>query len=141
MNDKEIMDQIKEHEGYREEVYVDSVGIPTAGYGHAFLKGSRIPAIVADILFEEDFKAAKIDFEMLVNRCDLGHLSEVRRGVLIDMLFNMGMTRVLKFKKMLAAISNREWGKAANEMLDSKWAGQVGKRSTYLAEKMRKGGK
>jgi lysozyme len=139
MTEKEIMDLIKKHEGYREEVYFDSVGIPTAGYGHAFLKGSKIPAVVADILFEEDFKTAKIDCEILVNREGLGSLSAARRCVLINMLFNMGLTRVSKFKKMLAAISNRSWGLAADEMLDSKWARQVGHRAEELAEMMRNG--
>jgi lysozyme len=136
MNDKEIMDLIKEHEGYREEVYFDSVGVPTAGYGHAFLEGSRIPAVVADILFEEDFKTAKIDYEMLANRHEL-ELDNDRRGVIINMLFNMGIVRVQKFKKMLAALSVKDWDRAADEMLDSKWARQVGKRATHLAKIMR----
>jgi len=138
MNDKEIMDMIKSHEGYREKVYFDSVGVPTGGYGHAFLEGSRIPGIVADILFEEDYKSAMSDYEILAKRHGL-ELNNVRRGVIIDMLFNMGIVRVHKFRKMLLALSIGDWSKAALEMLDSKWARQVGNRSTYLAELMRKG--
>lgn len=138
MNEKEIMDMIKRHEGYRDRVYIDSVGVPTAGYGHAFLQGSPVPAVVCDILFEEDFKAAKIDYEMLANRNDL-ELSPVRRAVILNMLFNMGLAKVMKFKKMLTALQNHAWGLAADEMLDSKWAKQVGHRSEELAEMMRNG--
>jgi lysozyme len=137
-NDKEIKEEIKKHEGYRETVYMDSVGIPTGGYGHAFLDGSKLPALVCEMLFEQDYNIAKQDYEFLANREGLD-LDPVRRGVLINMLFNMGINRVSKFKKMMAALSNKAWGLAADEMLDSKWARQVGKRATYLAERMRNG--
>jgi lysozyme len=93
---------------------------------------------VADILFEEDFRTAKLDYEMLANRYAFS-LNNTRRGVLINMLFNMGLPKVMKFKKMLAAISDSAWNRASAEMLNSKWARQVGKRSTYLAGLMRKG--
>lgn len=139
MNDeKTLKEEIKHHEGYRENVYVDTVGIPTGGYGHAFLNGSPLPAIVCDLLFEQDFGIAKQDYAFLALREGLD-LDPVRQGVIINMLFNMGIVRVQKFRKMLMALSNKEWDRAADEMLDSKWAGQVGKRSTYLAEKMRNG--
>jgi lysozyme len=137
-DEKKLKDEIKHHEGYREKVYIDSVGVPTGGYGHAFLNGSRLPAIVCEMLFEQDFNIAKQDYEFLANRHGLD-LDPVRRGVIINLLFNMGIVRVQKFVKMLAALSNKAWGLAADEMLDSKWAKQVGKRSTYLAEKMRNG--
>ncbi len=126
------------HEGYRDHVYIDSVGIPTGGYGHAFLDGSPLPPVVCAILFEEDFKIARKDYEILANRNNL-NLNSVRRGVLVNMLFNMGLTRVSKFKKMLSALSIRDWDRAADEMLDSKWARQVGSRATHLADLMRKG--
>ena len=140
MNDLEIKSMIKSHEGYREKVYIDSVGVPTGGYGHAFLDGSPLPSVVCELLFEQDFNTAVRDYEILANREGLD-LNRVRRAILIDMLFNMGLGRVMGFKRMLTALANQAWGLAADEMLDSKWARQVGKRSTYLAELMRKGGK
>lgn len=138
MNDKEVMDQIKRHEGYRETVYYDSVGVPTVGYGHALLEGSRVPAIVADILFEQDFNDAVKDYTILTNRWGLD-LNPVRRCVIIDMLFNLGMARLAKFQKFLGALQEKNYDKAADEMLDSKWATQVGKRADELAKKMREG--
>lgn len=139
MNDKEIMDEIKRHEGYSDTVYFDSIGVPTVGYGHALLQGSKIPAVVADLLFEQDFNIAKGDYELLANRWGLD-LDPVRRGILINMLFNMGMARVSKFKKMLTALQSKDYSRAADEMLDSRWATQVGKRADELANTMKYGG-
>lgn len=138
MNEEQLKNMIKRHEGFRDHVYIDSVGIPTGGYGHAFLNRSPLPQEVCDILFEWDFKIAQKDCQILIDRHGL-ELNDVRRAVLTDMLFNMGIVRVSGFKKMLSAMASGFWGIAANEMLDSKWARQVGKRSTYLAELMRKG--
>jgi len=138
MDDKELSDEIKKHEGFRDTVYIDSVGVPTVGYGHALHEGSRIPHLVADLLFEQDFNDAKKDYEILANREGLC-LTPLRRGVLINMLFNMGLRRVMGFKKMLAALQADNWDEAAKQMLDSKWAHQVGPRAKDLAEKMRRG--
>jgi len=138
MNDKELADDIKKHEGFRDTVYLDTVGVATVGYGHALHEGSRIPHLVADLLFEQDFNDAKKDYEILANREGLC-LTPLRKGVLINMLFNMGLRRVMGFKKMLAALQADNWGEAATQMLDSKWAHQVGPRAKDLAEKMRRG--
>ena len=132
------MEQIKRHEGYRDTVYYDSVGVPTVGYGHALLEGSRVPAVVADILFEQDFNDAVKDYTILANRWGL-ELNPVRRGVMLDMLFNLGVSRLVKFQKFLTALQVKNYDKAADEMLDSKWATQVGKRAEKLSEMMRRG--
>ena len=138
MNDNLIRDGIKRHEGYSDTVYIDSVGVPTVGYGHALLQGSKIPHVVAELLFDQDFDIAVKDYEILTLRWSI-NLEPVRRGVLINMLFNMGMSRVSKFQKMLTALQAGDYDKAADEMLDSRWATQVGKRADELANTMRKG--
>lgn len=66
-------------------------------------------------------------------------LSEKRQEVLINMCFNLGINRLLKFKRMFAAIDRADYPEAGREMLDSRWARQVGNRSKELAEKMRDG--
>lgn len=138
MKDKDVKEMIKRHEGYREKVYMDSVGVPTGGYGHAFLDGSPLPALVCELLFEQDYATAVKDYEILANREGLD-LDNTRRAVLINMLFNMGIVRVSKFKKMLSALATKQWGLAADEMLNSKWASQVGHRAKELSDIMRKG--
>lgn len=68
------------------------------------------------------------------------NLSMVRKIVLVDMAYNLGTSRFLKFEKMLAALELRDYKLAAAEMLDSKWARKdVGARAVRLAEMMRTG--
>ena len=55
------------------------------------------------------------------------------------MMFNLGKTRLSKFVKMRDAIEDHDYNRAAKEMLDSKWADQVGNRAVELAELMRGG--
>jgi len=69
----------------------------------------------------------------------LAELSEVRIGVSIKMNFNLGITRLLKFVKMFEALEQHDYDTAAEEMLDSLWASQVGNRAIELSEMMKKG--
>lgn len=66
-------------------------------------------------------------------------LNDKRYEVLVNMCFNLGINRLLKFKRMFAALDMTDYPEAAREMLDSRWARQVGNRSKELAEKMRDG--
>lgn len=66
-------------------------------------------------------------------------LNEVRQNVLINMSFNMGIRGVLGFKKMLHAAMLGDFEEAARQMLDSKWARQVGQRAVRLSEEMKTG--
>ncbi|WP_346839811.1 glycoside hydrolase family protein [Microbulbifer sp. SAOS-129_SWC] len=66
-------------------------------------------------------------------------LSGVRQRVIANMVFNLGLGRFLGFRKMLAALEVCDWAEAAAQMLDSKWARQVGARAERLAEMMREG--
>lgn len=61
------------------------------------------------------------------------NLPTARQDVLISMVFNMGLTRLLGFKKMLKALEDRDYKEASKQMLDSKWKKQVGNRATELA--------
>jgi len=65
--------------------------------------------------------------------------NECRQNVLIELCFNIGINRLLGFKKMLAALQKNDYATAAAEMLDSKWAKQVGQRSATMANMMRTG--
>ena len=134
MTDDEIKEMIQRHEGYRPYVYYDSLGFPTAGYGHAFLPNSPISHSVAVALFEDDFCRAKKDYDKL--KLDL---DPVRRGVVLDMLFNLGLPRFRGFSKTIVALSQGNYEVAADEMLQSLWATQVKSRANRLAKMMREG--
>ena len=131
MQEREL---IREHEGYSEEVYFDTVGVPTGGYGHAFLPGSKLPQNIWEDIFQYDYSIAVHDYYSL----DL-NLDPVRRAVVVNMLFNLGLPKLLKFKNTLAAIRQGDYELAARGMLNSKWARQVGRRAKELAEMMRTG--
>jgi len=136
MNEYEIKEMIHRHEGFRPYVYYDTLGFPTGGYGHAFLDRSPISHNVAVLLFDEDFDRVKKDYEKL--RFDL---DPVRRAVIIDMLFNLGLTRFRAFRRMIYALEHKQYDTAADEMLDSKWALQVKSRAFRLAQMMKTGEK
>jgi lysozyme len=131
MQEREL---IRKHEGYREGVYYDTVGVPTGGYGHAFLPGSKLPKDTWEQIFLYDYNLAVSDYYYL----DLD-LDPVRRAVMVDMLFNLGLPKLLKFKNTLAAIRQGDYERAARAMLNSKWARQVKSRAKQLSEMMRTG--
>ena len=138
MTDEEIKLMIQKHEGYRDRVYIDSVGVPTVGFGHALHVGSKISHKLAELLFEQDFHGVLQDYEILIKNNRIS-VDGVRRAVLIDMLFNMGLIKLSKFKKMLRAIREKRYNDAAWHMLDSKYARQVGYRAKKLAKMLKTG--
>ena len=143
-----LMDQIKEdlvrHEGYVTEIYLCSENYPTFGIGHMVTENDMehtwpvgTPVTDERILqvFHDDCKVAIADAELLVNNLS-DHPDFVSR-VLVNMAFNIGRPRLSKFKNMLAAIEAKDYNLAADEMIDSKWYHQVGRRSQELVEIMR----
>ncbi len=143
-----LMDQIKEdlvrHEGYVTEIYLCSENYPTFGIGHMVTENDMehtwpvgTPVTDERILqvFHDDCKVAIADAELLINNLS-DHPDFVSR-VLVNMAFNIGRPRLSKFKNMLAAIEAKDYNRAADEMIDSKWYHQVGRRSQELVEMMR----
>jgi len=130
---KDIQNQLKMHEGFRKYPYRDSEGYMTIGYGWN-LEAKGLPRDIALILLKREIKRIKKELD----RYDWYlALSPVRRKVIIDMSYNLGVDGMLGFKKMVAAIKEKDYEKAADEMLDSLWADQVGERADRLAKMMR----
>lgn len=128
-------DLIKKHEGYRDRIYLDTVGVPTGGYGHAFLQGSHLPHYIWEKVFWFDHYNAVQDYEAIGFK-----LNAPRKAAVVNMLFNLGITKFKKFKNMIAAIRAGDWETASREMLNSKWACQVGPaRSEELAKMLKTG--
>lgn len=136
MNYDDYVNQIKRHEGFRGKVYIDSAGVPTGGWGHAFLPGSPVPIEVAQRLLWHDLKNVSDEYHTLSFPFAR---DSVRAYTIQNMLFNLGLAKLLKFKKFLAAVHQRDWNRAAFEMLNSRWALQVGNRADELAAQMHSG--
>ena len=145
--------QLTRHEGFRAKPYYCTAKKLTVGYGrnlddneltsdekimldvhcdlkypdHAITKQQAVVLLVADI--------KKIEVE-LNRRRFFKKLDEPRKGVLINMAFNLGVSGMMAFKKMVSAIIRGEFEEARDEMLDSRWANQVPNRANELAEQM-----
>jgi len=148
----DILDFIKDHEGYRPNVYKDSLGIPTIGIGFnltrpdARLIAKKVGVNYEDILsgksaltdeqIKEIFKItltiAYNDAKKWIPNFD-SLPKNIKLGVL-DMSFNMGFTRLNKFVKTKDYILKGEYGNAANEIQKSKWSTQVGKRVNSIVK-------
>jgi len=115
-----LKDRIKRHEGKRFEPYEDSEGILTVGYGRN-LRDVPFSQDEIDLMFDNDFLRARHGAE------------SIRRGILIEMIFQMGIKGVSRFKKFLQAALLHDWARAADEMLDSKWHKQTPERAEELA--------
>ena len=134
MNQK-WMHYIQKYEGLRLTPYMCATGHLTIGYGHNLERG--ISASVAQALLQEDVSCAQA--EVARNIPWSKQLDEVRQFVLLDMCFNMGISTLLAFQKFLAALKKGDYSAAATEMLNSRWAEQVGRRARELAEMMQTG--
>lgn len=130
------LEMTKEFEGLRLKPYKCPAGALTIGYGHN-LDANGITLDMAEELLKTDLAYARM--EVGANIPCSAKLCEARQFVLVDMAFNMGISRLLTFKKMIAALEQGYFERAACEMLNSKWAKQVGRRADKLAEIMRKG--
>lgn len=124
------------HEGLRLKPYRDTVGKLTIGVGRN-LDDVGITREEALILLDNDI--AKVRRE--VNRAFpwFAQLNPVRKNVVLNMVFNIGLPRFRQFKKTIAAIKAKDWEEAASQMLDSRWARQVGRRARELAAMMKTG--
>lgn len=136
MQKARLAEQLKSQEGFSHKPYQDTVGKITIGYGRN-LEDVGISKDEADILLSNDIDLAHR--ELLRVMPSASSIDEARQNVLVNMIFNIGAPRFLGFKKMIAAVEARNYPLAAKEMLDSKWAKQVGKRANVLAEQMKTG--
>lgn len=124
------------HEDLKLKPYLDSVGKLTIGVGRN-LDDVGISHSEAMVLLDNDLTKALEDAESLVDQWD--RLGDVRQRVLVDMAFNLGRTKLAKFKKTLKAINARLYTMASREMLNSLWAKQVGARAVRLSDMMKTG--
>lgn len=145
MNLKRLKKQLEIDEGKKLTVYLDHLGYPTVGIGHLIKEtdppeirnlrvGDKITEEQCSQLFIADVSIAIADCTIIFDEWD-SFPSEVQE-ILVNMLFNLGRPRFLTFRQMIAAVYQREWKKAAQEMAESKWARQVGNRASRLISRM-----
>lgn len=119
--------------------YRDSEGWLTIGVGHLIdkRKGGKISHAASMFILDED--TAEV-----IGLCDrnfdwFDDLNEARKIVVLNMVFNLGLTNFKEFKKTIAFIAAGDYDEASIEMLDSTWSGQVGIRAARLSTIMKMG--
>ena len=132
-----LINQLKRHEGLSLSMYKCTSDRWSIGYGLNLEAG--ITEKEADMLLT--MRVDKVSFELLrkLPTSINSNINEARENVLINMAFNLGVNGLFKFKKMISALEVGDYNEASLQMMDSKWARQVGKRAIELSEQMRTG--
>lgn len=146
-----LRDMIKRHEGYRNKPYRCSGGNRTIGWGHN-MDDEALPSRIQKYLDVNGEITRDMAEELLTkdiqdateNCIELypmfSQFSANRQAALIDFLFNVGMKTAMTFKTTNLAINEGRWDDAANRLLKSKYAGQVGDRAREVASLLRDDG-
>ena len=139
----QLREQLTIDEGKVNEIYKDHLGYPTFGIGHLVLEtdpefGQEVGTPVSEErtieCFEQDVQSVLSDCKKLHDGWD-GYPEEVKQ-VIANMMFNMGLTRLSKFKNHNAALQSGDWKEAAVEGRDSRWYKQVTNRAERLMSRL-----
>ena len=143
MNIEQLKETLKVDEGVVYEIYNDHLGYPTFGIGHLILEGEAehgqpVGTPVSEERVDECFKK---DVEYVLNDCrilheDFDNYPEEVKQIIANMMFNMGRTRLTKFRKHNAALQEGDWKTAAIEGRDSRWYKQVTNRAERLMKRL-----
>ena len=144
------MQMTKEFEGFEPNIYKDSLGIKSIGHGFNLedetvssllpsdvLSGERgITQPESDVIFNQIYGRARGDAKSFAGEDIFKRLPIEVQGIVTDMAYNMGLTKLDGFVELKKALEKGDWEKSAIEMKDSKWYGQVGDRSKKLINMM-----
>lgn len=134
-----LLEQLKDDESFIEYAYQDSKGFWTIGYGRMIDRrlGGGITKSEGEFLLNNDVTKVLVDLDRELPWWR--RLDEVRQRVLADMAFNLGITKLLKFKRTLEAIRTGDVAGAVEGMRNSDWYHQVSRRSKRLVLMMESG--
>ena len=145
MNRHKLKTEIIADEGMMLHIYKDHLGYLTVGCGHLITEKDEeygkpektpITSDRAEYLLAADLESAIDDCRKLYTGFEI--LPEEVQHVIVNMMFNLGLPRLSKFKNMKAAVDVGDYRMAASEMVNSKWFTQVPNRAARLVERMRK---
>lgn len=127
---------IKRHEGFRDKPYHCTAGKLTIGYGRNLDDVGISKSEATMLLYGDVVEATEYIEGIFQEYCDF---SENRKSALVNMMFNLGRSRFLGFKKMIKAIKNNDWEEAADQAKDSKWYSDVKGRAVEIVGMIREG--
>ena len=142
MNMERLLKSVKEHEGSRNKVYLDSLGKRTVGVGHLCVEDfweddKEYEEKFLLTILEHDLKSAIKSAEELCSDCP--DLDDLAKELIVEMVFQLGKTGVSKFRNMWKALQHDppNYERASLEMLDSRWASQTPNRAKKMSDHMR----
>ena len=144
MNVEQLRKELEIDEGCKHETYLCSQNVVTGGIGHMITEwddekytevGVEISEEQVKAWFNKDIESVLNDCELLYD--DFDHLPEEAQLIIANMMFNLGRNRLGAFKGMKSGVDARDWNKAADEMVDSRWYEQVPNRAKRLVDRMR----
>ena len=140
MNYDKLLESVKKHEGFRDKVYLDSLGKRTVGYGHLcvedkWVDGWTYSQVELEDLLEKDLQGA---IDQAHDMCQGLDISDDAKTIICEMIFQLGGNGVSKFKNMWKALKENppKYEEASIQMLDSRWAKQTPARAGEMAETM-----
>ena len=131
MRRRKLIEELKRDEGVRFYPYRCSANKLTIGIGRN-IEERGISEDEAEYLLENDLTMCIEEVESVFTW--YYSLTSNRKRAIINMVFNLGLTKLLKFKKFIAAMEAHDYKEAGKEMLDSRWAKQVGNRADRLEQ-------
>lgn len=137
-----IKESIKHHEGFRNKVYLDTLNKRTVGYGHLCVEDfweddKEYEIKFLETILEHDLLTATKSAKELMADHGCTDMDEAAKGIIIEMVFQLGKTGVSKFKMMWKSLSELNYLGASFEMIDSKWYKQTKNRATELSNRMK----
>ena len=143
MNINKLRAQLEIDEGQVNKIYLDHLGYPTFGIGHLIVEDDPEEQMGVGFPVSEDriIEAFEKDVQTVLNDCEIcfegwENYPEEAKQVFANMMFNMGRTRLSKFKKMIAAAEIDDWKEAAVQGRDSRWYNQVTNRAERLMSRL-----
>ena len=132
MNTDQLIADLRRDEGAINHAYQDSLGYWTIGVGHLVdaRKGGKVSDGVINLMLSDDIADVVADLNDHLPWWK--DLDEPRQRALANMVFNLGVTGLLKFHRFLTAMEDGDWATAGMEMMASKWATEVGDRAKRL---------
>tara|TARA_B100001250_G_scaffold335901_1_gene302242 strand:+ start:722 stop:1159 length:438 start_codon:yes stop_codon:yes gene_type:complete len=141
MNMDRLLASVKKHEGYRNKVYLDTLGKRTVGVGHLCVEDfweddKEYEEKFLMTILEHDLQTAIKGAKDLMSENGCNDIDEIAEELIIEMIFQLGKTGVSKFRNMWKHLSAFEYSSAASEMLDSRWAKQTPNRAQAMSAQM-----
>jgi lysozyme len=130
-----VIDLLGQEEGFKSKAYHCTQGYPTIGIGWRIGRRNQPLSDFEHMVISRPAAEGQLQYEVFAIEQELGNhdwftkLNEARQAVIVSMAYQMGISGLMKFQRMIAAIKENDWCTAADEGLDSRWAKQTPERA------------